>query len=183
VPRTRRPTGSASPGRLQEAGTTQISALRSRLGRCVEFLAWVEAAGIEPASRPFREMTATRDFRGQNGKGQRVAVQLVVPSSPLESSPVVERCWQASGHVSRRPHAHVYAERKVHVFSLPRIAPMITPRSQFPPNTTKTVMFRASSGLGGEGSPRTFTQSSICNISNSIGTWGTAWDPGRRTDE
>jgi len=74
VPRTRRPTGSASPGRLQEAGTTQISALRSRLGRCVEFLAWVEAAGIEPAA--YRMI-------GSRNRGRRRVETWVAMLTPL----------------------------------------------------------------------------------------------------
>ena len=45
--------------------------------------------GNRTLSRPFRETAATRDFRDQNGTGQRVTIQLVVLSSPLESPGVL----------------------------------------------------------------------------------------------
>jgi hypothetical protein len=45
--------------------------------------------GNRTLSRPFREMAATRDFRGQIEEGHRVATQLVVPVSPPESPTVL----------------------------------------------------------------------------------------------
>jgi hypothetical protein len=65
----------------------------------------VEAAGIEPASDVFEKRRRRATFVVNSEKGNELRVNSLsppVPWSPLESSPVLEKCWQAAGQVSRR---------------------------------------------------------------------------------
>ena len=65
----------------------------------------VEAAGIEAASLVFETRRQCATFVVSPGGGNELrsnSLSSPVPWSPQESSPVVERWWQAAGTVSRR---------------------------------------------------------------------------------
>ena len=65
----------------------------------------VEAAGIEPYPAFFEKWRRCATFVVKPGQGNELIVTccpVPFPWSPLESSPVLEKSWQAAGQVSRR---------------------------------------------------------------------------------
>ena len=75
----------------------------------------VEAAGIEPASLVFEKWRRCATFVVKSKWGnefQTNSLPCSFPWSPLESSPVLERSWQAAGQVSRRRRTEILAQRR-----------------------------------------------------------------------